>query len=181
MPIMVEHTLPTFKQTDKQIEVVAYHRRYASAVSQLFHHCVQQIQHERYNAVQLMAWSQAPRSSKHWHLRLSRSQAWIILVTDGASLTKICAGFINVETDFRHRGYIDSLYIHPDWQRQGLGELAYGQLEQWARAQGYSQLSADASYLSRGLFTKLGFIQQQRSYQQKLGQVLPSFYMTKQL
>ncbi|MGH1382120.1 MAG: GNAT family N-acetyltransferase, partial [Shewanella xiamenensis] len=51
----------------------------------------------------------------------------------------------------------------------------------WARKQGYSQLSADASYLSRGLFIKLGFVQQQRSYQQKLGQVLPSFYMTKKL
>jgi len=34
---------------------------------------------------------------------------------------------------------------------------------------------------SRGLFIKLGFVQQQRSYQQKLGQVLPSFYMTKKL
>lgn len=102
-------------------------------------------------------------------------------MTDAAGLSKICAGFINVETDFHHRGYIDSLYIHPDWQRQGLGERAYRQLELWAREQGYSQLSADASYLSRGLFIKLGFVQQQRSYQQKLGQVLPSFYMTKKL
>ncbi|ESE41884.1 GNAT family N-acetyltransferase [Shewanella decolorationis] len=168
-------------QAKKQIEVIPYQRSYARAVSELFHYCVRQIQHERYNAAQLNAWSQAPRSSQHWHLRLSRSQAWIILVTDAASLSKICVGFINVETDFHHKGYIDSLYIHPDWQRQGLGERAYRQLELWAREQGYSQLSADASYLSRGLFIKLGFVQQQRSYQQKLGQVLPSFYMTKKL
>ncbi|MFB2651750.1 GNAT family N-acetyltransferase [Shewanella seohaensis] len=166
---------------EKPVEVIPYQRRYARAVSELFHQCVHQIQHERYNAAQLKAWSQSPRSSQHWHLRLSRSQAWIILVTDAAGLSKICAGFINVETDFHHRGYIDSLYIHPDWQRQGLGERAYRQLELWAREQGYSQLSADASYLSRGLFIKLGFVQQQRSYQQKLGQVLPSFYMTKKL
>ena len=179
--MIFEHTVPTSNQTNEKIEVVAYQRCYASAVSQLFHHCVHQIQHERYTTAQLNAWSPSPRSSKHWHLRLSRSQAWIILVTDALSLTKICAGFINVETDFRHRGYIDSLYIHPNWQRCGLGELAIRQLEQWARKQGYSQLSADASYLSRGLFIKLGFVQQQRSYQQKLGQVLPSFYMIKKL
>ncbi|MGL5665456.1 MAG: GNAT family N-acetyltransferase, partial [Shewanella sp.] len=78
-------------QANKQIEVVPYRRRYARAVSELFHHSVHQIQHERYNAAQLNAWSQAPRSSQHWHLRLSRSQAWIILVTDAVSLSKICA------------------------------------------------------------------------------------------
>lgn len=173
--------MPTAISPNQQFKIVAYQRRYACAVSQLFHLCVQQIRHGRYNAAQLKAWSQAPRSSQHWHLRLSRSQAWVLLLTDGMSLTKICVGFINVEMDFHHRGYIDSLYIHPDWQQQGLGELIYRQLEQWARAQGYDQLSADASYVSRGLFTKLGFVLQQRSYQQKLGQVLPSFYMTKQL
>lgn len=161
------------------IEIVPYQSKYARQVSELFHFCVHNIKHERYPPVLLNAWSQAPRSAKHWHLRLSRSQAWIILVTDAASFTKICVGFINVETDFHHRGDIDSLYIHPDWQRQGLGELAYRHLESWARLQKYSSLSVDASYLSKGLFTKMGFTQVQRSYQQKLGQVLPSFYMIK--
>ncbi len=160
-------------------EVIPYQRHYAREISELFHHCVQHIRHERYNAMQLQAWSQAPRSAKHWHLRLSRSRAWLILVTDEVSLSKICAGFINVETDFYHRGYIDSWYIHPDWQRQGLGERLYSHLEQWACEQGYSRLTTDASYLSKELFLKLGFSQEQRSYQQKRGQILPSFYMSK--
>lgn len=161
------------------IEIVPYQSKYASAVSELFHLCVHNIKHERYPQVLLNAWSHAPRSAKHWHLRLTRSQAWTLVVTDPTSLNKICIGFINVETDFHHRGDIDSLYIHPDWQRQGLGQLAYCHLESWALLQGYTCLKVDASYLSRGLFAKMGFTQVQRSYQQKLGMVLPSFYMIK--
>ncbi|WP_372933246.1 GNAT family N-acetyltransferase [Shewanella putrefaciens] len=165
----------------RQVEIQPYQPKYAQAISELFHLCVHNIKHERYSQTQLNAWSKAPRSAKHWHLRLSRSQAWIILVTSAESLSKICVGFINVETDYYHRGYIDSFYIHPDWQRQGLGERIYRELEQWAKGQGYASLSVDASYLSKGLFTQLGFVQIQRNYQQKLGQVLTSFYMTKKL
>ena len=86
----------------------------------------------------------------------------------------MCCGFINVETHFTHQGYVDGLYIHPDYQAKGLGERAYLVLEAWAKAQGYARLSVDASYLSKGLFTRMGFIQIQRSYQQKLGQVIPA-------
>ncbi|MGL4516627.1 MAG: GNAT family N-acetyltransferase [Shewanella sp.] len=162
------------------IHIVPFEAKYARQVSELFHLAVQQIQHERYPKALLNAWSAAPRSDKHWQLRLGRTQAWILLVKEALGPQQ-CVGFINMATDFAHRGEIDSLYIHPDWQRQGLGKRAYRHLEDWAISQGYASLQVDASYLSRGLFMDMGFTQIQRSYQQKLGQILPSFYLRKML
>ncbi|MCH1931575.1 GNAT family N-acetyltransferase [Shewanella sp. A25] len=164
-----------------KISIVPYQRQYAREISDLYHICVQHIRHERYSELQLNAWSRSPRSAKHWDLRLKRSKAWVLLLTDEISQRNRCIGFINVETVFQRRGYIDSLYIHPDWQRQGWGEQLYRQLELWAKVQGYQRLMTDASYLSKGLFIKMGFTQAQRSYQQKSDQVLVSFYMIKNL
>ncbi|MGI2125141.1 GNAT family N-acetyltransferase [Shewanella oncorhynchi] len=165
----------------EQFEIQPYQSCYAREVSELFHLCVHSITHVRYAQAQLMAWSAAPRSAKHWDLRLRRSKAWVVLAIDEATASSVCCGFINVETHFPCQGYLDSLYIHPDYQGQGLGERAYLVLEAWAKAQGYARLSLDASYLSKGLFTRMGFIQIQRSYQQKLGQVIPGFYMEKNI
>jgi GNAT superfamily N-acetyltransferase len=164
-----------------QFEIQPYRSSYAREVSELFHLCVHSIDHSRYSQAQLAAWSAAPRSAKYWDLRLSRSKAWVMIATDAATSSQICCGFINIETHFARRGYLDSLYIHPDFQRQGLGERAYLTVEAWAKGQGYSCLSVDASFLSKGLFAKLGFAQVQRSYQQKLGQIIPGFYMTKRV
>lgn len=165
----------------EQFEIQPYQSCYAREVSELFHLCVHNITHARYSQAQLFAWSAAPRSAKHWDLRLNRSKAWVVLAKNVATASSMCCGFINVETHFAHQGYVDSLYIHPDYQAKGLGERAYLVLEAWAKTQGYTRLSVDASYLSKGLFTRTGFIQIQRTYQQKLGQVIPGFYMEKNI
>lgn len=166
----IEHTL-----------ICPYHRHYADDIRALFHLSVRSIVHPRYSEQQLSAWSAAPRSAKHWHLRLTRSKAWLLLNRVDQFSSWQCIGFINVETHFSQRGYIDSLYIHPRWQRQGYALQLYRHLAMWARGQGYSHLSVDASYLSKDFFAKQGFVQVQRSYQRKLGQHIPGFYMTKHL
>ncbi len=161
--------------------IVQFKPKFAEKVSQLVHLSVQHIDHPRYSHEQLNAWSTAPRSRKHWQLRLQRSQSWVMLSDTQQSETEDVVGVINVETDFHHRGYIDSLYISPLLQRQGLANRLYQTLELWAQAQGYTSLSVDASYLSKGFFLKQGFKQIQPSYQITKDQVINGFYMTKSL
>ena len=163
------------------LDIQPYQSCYALEVSELFHLCVHSINHARYSSAQLAAWSAAPRSAKHWDLRLRRSKAWVVLAKDALATSAMCIGFINIETHFSQQGYLDSLYIHPDYQRKGLGERAYLVVEDWAKAQGYSRLSLDASYLSKGLFNQMGFTQVQASYQQKRGQIIRGFYMVKEI
>jgi putative acetyltransferase len=164
--------------------ILPFHRAYAGQVSRLYHEAVRAIRHPRYSPSQLAAWSRAPRSEKHWQLRLTRSRCWLLLYQaqhTGLAGQPQCCGFINVETAFASRGYIDSLYIAPAHQGKGLGRSLYLEAERFARSKGYPALSVDASFLSRPLFELMGFALVQRSYQQKQGQIIPGFYMTKKL
>lgn len=161
----------------------------ARQVSLLVHQSVRTISHPRYKQNQLTAWSTAPRSTKHWQHRLLRSQSWLMVDTSQSftvnnhSSTKqpLVVGVINVETQFNTRGYIDSLYIAPDYQRQGIAVALYATLENWVLNQGYKELSVDASYLSKGFFLKQGFTLIQPSYQMTKQQVINSFYLVKEL
>lgn len=167
----------------KQFNIVPYQARFASQLAQLFHQTVNGIACKYYSTAQIQAWSPRPRSAKYWHQRLSRSQTWVMLDHDlnRKSDLKKCCGFINIETHFYHRGYIDCLYVHPNYQSKTLATKLYKVAESWAKEQQFPELSVDASYLSKALFIKQGFDIQFKTYQPKSGQMIPGFFMKKEL
>ena len=160
----------------QHFSIIDFTHGYAKQVSELYHSAVQQINHPRYPQAKLDAWSAAPRSTKFWQLRYQRNRAWLAL-----NHQQQLVGFISVETHFKHRGYIDCLYVAPDCQHQGIASALLNQLVKWTEKQHYSHLSVDASYLSKALFEKRGFSLKQISYQQKRGQTFTGFYMQKSL
>ncbi len=165
-----------------RLSLIPYSAGYAPSVSRIFHEAIGQIDDGLYTPEQKSAWSPKPRSAYHWHKRLTRSRAW--LVVDEAIIEAsrpICCGFINVETHFKSRGYIDSLYVRPDYQHLGIAHRLYLALEQWSLGQEYPNLTVDASLLSKHLFLTHGFTVQHRSYQEKSGQVFMGFLMSKTL
>ena len=164
------------------LTVLPYNKHYASAVSHIFHKSIHHIDDELYSYDDKLAWSALPRSSYHWNKRLSLSQAWVVVDIDSPVNGKPkCCGFINVETHFLSQGYIDSLYVHPDYQNKGVASRLYATLESWAYKQGFSMLSVDASKVSKPLFLAWGFKLRHRSYQEKLGRVIMGFLMEKEL
>lgn len=164
------------------LKLIPYQKQYATQVSQLFHRAINAIDEDVYSKIEQQAWSYSPRSRYHWHKRLTRSKTWLMIDStqyhDGASL---CCGVINLETQFDSRGYIDSLYVHPDFQHQGIATALLAELEAWAIAANIDSLSVDASKLSKPLFLAHGFKQLHRSYQEKRGQIIMGFLMRKPL
>jgi putative acetyltransferase len=154
-----------------------YHSCYAQQISQLFHLSVSQINHPRYNSCQLNAWSSAPRSAKHWKNQLKRKQTWLFLDTN----SDLLLGFISLDPSAKDPGYIEHLYVQPKYQGQGIAQRLYEQAAIFAKEQGYSSLSCDASYVSNTFFERQGFEVKQKSFQSKLGQVITGFYMTKDI
>ncbi|QIR13891.1 GNAT family N-acetyltransferase [Shewanella aestuarii] len=146
----------------------------ADQISQLYHQAIQQISHPRYNQSKKTAWSKAPRSKKYWQIRLRRNKTWV-MINEHQQLI----GFISVATDFTHQGYIEYLYVSPQYQQQGIASALLRTLQTWCQQQSFTQLSVDASYLSRPIFEKAGFTLCHPSYQRKLGQTLNGFLLTK--
>ncbi|CAM4002347.1 GNAT family N-acetyltransferase [Shewanella aquimarina] len=164
------------------IKIIPYRKGYSKAVGEVYHLAVRAIDETHYSAEQKLAWSQAPRSGYHWHKRLTRSQAWLAVDTACmAGEDPRCVGFINVETQYASRGYIDSLYVHPEYQGQGIARQLLQQLESWAASQGMDELRVDASSLSRPLFVAEGFALRHKRYQEKAGQVFMAYYLAKSL
>lgn len=162
--------------------VIPYQSYYAKQISQIFHDAIHNIDEEQYSEADRLAWSAKPRSATHWDKRLTRSKCWLVVDTRVVMDERpMCCGFINVETGYYSRGYIDSLYIDPRYQGNGLAKSLYEVMEQWTRKQGYCELTLDASHQSKSLFLSYGFRVNHRSYQQKLGQVIMGFLMTKAL
>ncbi|MCL1093681.1 GNAT family N-acetyltransferase [Shewanella kaireitica] len=164
------------------LKIIPYHKHYAAQVSQLFHLAINAIDEDVYPKIEQQAWSYSPRSSYHWHKRLTRSKTWLMIDSaqhlDGVPL---CCGVINLETHYHSRGYIDSLYVHPNFQHQGIAAALLTELEVWAIAANIETLSVDASKLSKPLFLAHGFKQLHRSYQDKRGQIIMGFLMSKPL
>lgn len=163
------------------LKLISYQKCFAEDIAVLVHQAISRIDCDVYSAEEKSAWSFAPRSRYHWHKRLTQSQTWLMIDVGSDSATTSCCGFINLETGYASRGYIDSLYVHPDYQGQGIAGLLYKALACWAKEQGYQMLSVDASVLSKPLFESVGFKLRHRSYQEKRGVVVMGYYMEKAL
>ncbi len=162
--------------------IIPFDTRYALQVSLLYHKAIQHIDNDIYTLAQKQAWSKAPRSIYHWNKRLSKSRAWLMIDTSqpmGECYT--CIGFINVETHFHRRGYIDSLYVLPEYQGNNVATQLCLQVLQWAQEAQLERLFVDASKLSKKLFLSQGFKLQHNRYQEKCGQVFQMFYLSKSL
>ncbi|MEI6859178.1 MAG: GNAT family N-acetyltransferase [Shewanella sp.] len=162
--------------------LIPYQAAYAQSVSQIFHDAIHAIDEAKYSLADKSAWSAKPRSAYYWHKRMTRSKSWLVIdsrsIHDGLP---VCCGFMNIEMGFHHQGYIDSLYVHPEYQGKGVAKTLYQALELWSREQGYKELSVDASRLSKPVFLAYGFKVNHKSYQEKLGQVIMGYLMSKSL
>ncbi len=53
--------------------------------------------------------------------------------------------------------YIDLLFVHQEYQHQGIASLLYAKMEEEALRHGQKQLTADVSKTARPFFEKAGF------------------------
>ena len=66
---------------------------------------------------------------------------------------RLIVGFASVNVE----GYLHMLYVHRDFQRQGVAAALYGRVEAWARAHGARGMTAHVSLTAEPFFSKQGF------------------------
>jgi len=108
-----------------------------------------------YSPEQVEAWAIAARDSERIHAMLTGGQTFVAVDSNDQPI-----GFSGVEPD----GRIASLYIAADSTRQGVGTALLQHVIRHAAETKIPPLWAEASFLSRALFERHGFVATDTEY-----------------
>ncbi len=117
------------------------------AVLHVFKRSIYKIGSRYYNHEQIDAWAAASLDLHAWEQRLNSG---VVLV---ATFEKTVTGFIR----FEPTGKIDLIYIHPNYEHQGIASALLHKIERLAEQQRIPRLFTLASEASKDFFTAKGY------------------------
>lgn len=115
----------------------------------LFNETVERINIRDYNVEQIKAW-QNKATPARWEELFNSNLQFIV----AENLQHKIIGFTSVNL----RGYIHSMFIHYNYQRQGIALALMGAIEKYALVHQISLLTSDVSITARPFFEKMGFV-----------------------
>ncbi|KMQ65653.1 hypothetical protein ACM46_07200 [Chryseobacterium angstadtii] len=116
-------------------------------IRRLFADTITEVCKNDYSSDQINVWKSGAENEERW-LKVIEKQIVLIAEINGKTV-----GFCTLDQG----NYIDLLFVHHDFQQQGIARKLYVLIEQEARNQGKKGLSADVSRTARSFFEKMGF------------------------
>ncbi len=124
-----------------------------------------------YNEEQIKIWTSSVEKKDRWLDILTKQ--YLLVAAD----TEKIIGFCSLDKG----NYLDLLYVHKDFQRQGIANKLYAEVENEARRQGQTILTSDVSKTARCFFKKIGFEIIKEQTIEIRGTILTNFKMTKKI
>lgn len=147
--------------------LIPYQPKHLPQILSLFYETVHTINAADYTPAQLDAWAPAASDQARWAASLSANFALI------AEENGIITGFADMDST----GYLDRLYVHKDYQRQGIASQLAQALEQHARCLCAPTVVTHASITARPFFEKRGYRVIREQQVCRFGQHLTNFVM----
>lgn len=116
-------------------------------IADLFHGSVHSISTYVYSKEQLEAWAPTPLNYTEWKTRLKQTKPFV------ATINNVIVGFIEIEPD----GHINCMYVHHNYQRQGIASAMFGYASKEATKNGCQAMYVEACILAKAFFLKMGF------------------------
>lgn len=135
------------------------------ALAELFYQTVHTVNARDYTPSQLDAWADGHPDLAAWDRSLSAH----------LTLVAVCDGVITGFADMAPDGYLDRLYVHRDFQRQGIATALCDALEQAVPG----PYETHASITARPFFEQRGYRVVRRQQVLRKGIVLTNFVMRK--
>ncbi|ASP38512.1 histone acetyltransferase [Bacterioplanes sanyensis] len=154
-----------------QPQIHAYQAHYVDALVDVFCRAVHQIDERIYSEQQKRAWAPIPADKAFWQRRFATTKPFVAL------LYQRPVGFLELDA----QGHIDSLYVDPDLQQQGIGRLLLTHAIDHAKQQPLPQLTVDASRCAKPLLEQQGFVEQHTQMRRSCGTMLVNHVMQKVL
>ncbi len=135
----------------------------------LFIETISQICKSDYNKEQIQVWTSSSKNQEHW-LDIIIQQYVLV-----AQKKEQIIGYCTLKT----KNHIDHLYVHKDFQRQGVALKLYSRIEKEAQKLQQSKLTSDVSITAKSFFEKMNFIEIIQQNVRREGIELINFKMIK--
>ncbi len=131
-------------------------------------------------AIQISAANQYDQQQRDAWSRAQSHESLISALSEGEA---VVAEWEDALVGFAHRvsGYINMVFVHPDASRVGIATLLYQHLEDGARVEGVTELTAHASLTAHDFFHFMGFTSEGQEDAERDGVRLPRHHMRKSL
>jgi putative acetyltransferase len=117
------------------------------AIRQLFQETIETINQKDYNPAQIRIWAAGAQRIANWQKKVQ--EQYFVVAEKG----DIMVGFASIERN----GYIDFMYIHKNYQNQGIARSLLKELESKAESLSLTKVWANVSITARPFFKKQGF------------------------
>ncbi|GAA4474869.1 GNAT family N-acetyltransferase [Enteractinococcus fodinae] len=159
-------------EAPSNVSIRAYRSADAETTLRIFQEAIMVTAAGDYTRDQLNAWARPDQLDvTEWDQSMLRRNSVV------ASLGGQVGGF----SDVSKNGYIDMLYVSPDFARRGVPRALMAFLEKQARSNSAQQLTANVSITARPFFEAVGFHVQAEQHPVVNGVVITNFHMTKDL
>ncbi len=136
----------------------------------VFRESIQGIAIIDYSTEQIEAWS-SKSDQKKWIDRINE-QHFLLCETDG-----VLAGFSSITKS----GYLDLLFVHPDYKGKGIATRLLSQIETAAKSFACEQIESDVSITAKSVFLVMGYQVVSEELVQAGDEMLKNFRMIKKL
>lgn len=147
------------------MEIRRYNRAYLAGIIRLFHDTVHNVNIKDYTQEQVDVWAPVNVDMEKWDRTLSEHHAFVA-VNDFKII-----GFGDIDDS----GYLDRLYVHRDYQRQGVATLLCDTLESVVKTGVI--IRTHASITAKPFFEKRGYIVLKEQFVERKGVFLKNFEM----
>lgn len=128
------------------INLAIYERKYLQAIVELFKNTVRNINSKDYTIEQINIWASDNLDEELWHQSFCEHDTIVALCDNKV------VGFIDLDNS-----YIDRLYVHKDYQHQGVASLLLQQIENIALKRQIKILQVAVSITAKSFFVNKGY------------------------
>jgi putative hydrolase of the HAD superfamily len=157
-----------------QVRIEPFKPEDTEELVELFYGTVHSVNASDYSSDQLAVWAPEGRQAEkaeQWRTSLSRNAAFV--AKKGGKIVGFC--------DLEAGGRLDRLYVHRDYQRQGIASRLMDHAERKAVMQGQSEIRTEASITAKPFFLLRGYDVIQEQTVERQGIRLQNFLMAKRL
>lgn len=129
------------------VKIIDFEEGMLGEIMQLFYDTVHTVNARDYDEQQLERWAPTNPDVVSWKQRLGHNICKIALVDNTIT------GFAELTDE----GHVDTMYVHKDFQRQGIATKLMNALLSMAADIGFEELTTEASITAKPLFDMYGF------------------------